>query len=99
MGISCPLQSAHPLGAKPKLNTLISDKNGSLISRFLPYRAQRLQSPLGQSLEETKAHAELFFRTLAEIHPVERYKNSARDKAASCCAVDCRRPAQRRPEP
>ena len=29
MGSNCPLQSAHPFGAKPKLMILISDRNGS----------------------------------------------------------------------
>jgi len=31
MGKSCPLQSAQPLGAKPKDMILISDKKGSAI--------------------------------------------------------------------
>src|SRR5437773_941484 len=31
IGKSCPLHSAHPLGAKPKLKILISERNGSAI--------------------------------------------------------------------
>src|ERR1700684_2287201 len=36
MGNSCPLHSAQPLGAKPKLKILISDRNGVPICRS-PY--------------------------------------------------------------
>src|ERR1700722_18031884 len=65
MGRSCPLHNAHPLGGKPKLKMLISDRNGVATCRS-PYRWLRLTREYSEEGED-KTHAQVRLKIIVRL--------------------------------